>query len=155
MIFKGSFPMLPVVHRWIPLIERHVQSERRMGRFWKRLFYHQRPSQRGISRWWQDEIWCFPFRIKKKKPEKEADIYPYRPSGVCDKWSHFKVLKKQKTVVGYLELIVITCMFVEEIQIIQWEQTFSKKHSHLPCIRSRSEERRVGKECRSRWSPYH
>ena len=23
------------------------------------------------------------------------------------------------------------------------------------CGRSRSEERRVGKECRSRWSPYH
>ena len=25
----------------------------------------------------------------------------------------------------------------------------------LPEARSRSEERRVGKECRSRWSPYH
>src|SRR6476660_5312017 len=25
----------------------------------------------------------------------------------------------------------------------------------LPSPRSRSEERRVGKECRSRWSPYH
>ena len=25
----------------------------------------------------------------------------------------------------------------------------------MPAIRSRSEERRVGKECRSRWSPYH
>ena len=24
-----------------------------------------------------------------------------------------------------------------------------------PVLRSRSEERRVGKECRSRWSPYH
>src|SRR3712207_526404 len=24
-----------------------------------------------------------------------------------------------------------------------------------PCFRYRSEERRVGKECRSRWSPYH
>ena len=23
------------------------------------------------------------------------------------------------------------------------------------CVRIRSEERRVGKECRSRWSPYH
>src|SRR5256885_14088975 len=23
------------------------------------------------------------------------------------------------------------------------------------CVKSRSEERRVGKECRSRWSPYH
>ena len=26
---------------------------------------------------------------------------------------------------------------------------------HSTYIRSRSEERRVGKECRSRWSPYH
>ena len=25
----------------------------------------------------------------------------------------------------------------------------------LPCAHRRSEERRVGKECRSRWSPYH
>src|SRR2546430_17153499 len=25
----------------------------------------------------------------------------------------------------------------------------------FPCKRHRSEERRVGKECRSRWSPYH
>src|SRR5207302_10543770 len=25
----------------------------------------------------------------------------------------------------------------------------------IPCLPSRSEERRVGKECRSRWSPYH
>ena len=25
----------------------------------------------------------------------------------------------------------------------------------LKMVRSRSEERRVGKECRSRWSPYH
>ena len=27
--------------------------------------------------------------------------------------------------------------------------------AHHPVIFSRSEERRVGKECRSRWSPYH
>ena len=25
----------------------------------------------------------------------------------------------------------------------------------VSCLNSRSEERRVGKECRSRWSPYH
>ena len=29
------------------------------------------------------------------------------------------------------------------------------KQSHLVKFRRRSEERRVGKECRSRWSPYH
>ena len=28
-------------------------------------------------------------------------------------------------------------------------------HPELPLEEARSEERRVGKECRSRWSPYH
>ena len=33
---------------------------------------------------------------------------------------------------------------------------FLKKNANVFCFdRSRSEERRVGKECRSRWSPYH
>ena len=39
-------------------------------------------------------------------------------------------------------------------------ETFGKTHesyfkTRLPVLTSRSEERRVGKECRSRWSPYH
>src|SRR3712207_9052683 len=32
---------------------------------------------------------------------------------------------------------------------------FSSLLYFLPFLLSRSEERRVGKECRSRWSPYH
>ena len=33
---------------------------------------------------------------------------------------------------------------------------FDRQNSHIELIASeRSEERRVGKECRSRWSPYH
>ena len=33
---------------------------------------------------------------------------------------------------------------------------FQRVHPHLvPLAHPRSEERRVGKECRSRWSPYH
>ena len=33
----------------------------------------------------------------------------------------------------------------------------TQKHGsvEITCVRIRSEERRVGKECRSRWSPYH
>ena len=31
----------------------------------------------------------------------------------------------------------------------------AKKFGENKVIRDRSEERRVGKECRSRWSPYH
>ena len=30
-----------------------------------------------------------------------------------------------------------------------------KRNDVINCIMKRSEERRVGKECRSRWSPYH
>ena len=30
-----------------------------------------------------------------------------------------------------------------------------QKISHFQQTKGRSEERRVGKECRSRWSPYH
>ena len=33
-------------------------------------------------------------------------------------------------------------------------QQFLEKHP-MKCVRGRSEERRIGKECRSRWSPYH
>ena len=32
---------------------------------------------------------------------------------------------------------------------------FGEVHDHAPGFLTRSEERRVGKECRSRWSPYH
>jgi len=35
------------------------------------------------------------------------------------------------------------------------EQAEQKVWSRLGDLRARSEERRVGKECRSRWSPYH
>src|SRR3989449_11536513 len=42
---------------------------------------------------------------------------------------------------------------------IHWPREDGHEHGHPPptgqAPRGRSEERRVGKECRSRWSPYH
>ena len=39
---------------------------------------------------------------------------------------------------------------------VEWNDTESDAKGWLCAFnRSRSEERRVGKECRSRWSPYH
>ena len=37
----------------------------------------------------------------------------------------------------------------------QTERVFAAAHAHGLPVKLRSEERRVGKECRSRWSPYH
>ena len=34
-------------------------------------------------------------------------------------------------------------------------ETLALENVNLDVIKGRSEERRVGKECRSRWSPYH
>ena len=48
---------------------------------------------------------------------------------------------------------------VSEAQVKEVEDAFCKLPSQIDLIKGyewgRSEERRVGKECRSRWSPYH
>ena len=36
-----------------------------------------------------------------------------------------------------------------------WVPTLCMHCANPECVAERSEERRVGKECRSRWSPYH
>ena len=40
----------------------------------------------------------------------------------------------------------------EKILVIEDEKSIAR---FISTILTRSEERRVGKECRSRWSPYH
>ena len=49
-----------------------------------------------------------------------------------------------------------------QVRLYQYEQACQQKlrepsfgHQYPDKIFFRSEERRVGKECRSRWSPYH
>ena len=44
---------------------------------------------------------------------------------------------------------------IEECQFINLTADEGYNESHFETIIPRSEERRVGKECRSRWSPYH
>ena len=41
------------------------------------------------------------------------------------------------------------------IATASFAETEEKALAVLNAVRARSEERRVGKECRSRWSPYH
>jgi len=45
---------------------------------------------------------------------------------------------------------------MSRLPVLRWPRETIQKHSHHHHrFESRSEERRVGKECRSRWSPYH
>src|SRR2546430_16616745 len=50
---------------------------------------------------------------------------------------------------------VVCCWGIDPALFIAASQTFPKTVSELDFVGGRSEERRVGKECRSRWSPYH
>src|SRR2546422_3315936 len=52
------------------------------------------------------------------------------------------------------ELLDVPLILVAERAAKRLPFTLFPGHFPSPCA-SRSEERRVGKECRSRWSPYH
>ena len=39
--------------------------------------------------------------------------------------------------------------------LVELKNQLIQQGRYTDCIDERSEERRVGKECRSRWSPYH
>ena len=55
---------------------------------------------------------------------------------------HYRLMGKG---LGYIDVHLLASALMTEVPI--W--TLDKK------LKERSEERRVGKECRSRWSPYH
>ena len=52
---------------------------------------------------------------------------------------------------GVRLVIVVPCYNEEEVL----KETTRQLSDVLARMEQRSEERRVGKECRSRWSPYH
>ena len=56
--------------------------------------------------------------------------------------------------VGILWVLALAGLMIIPLWMMGWAS--NNKYALLAGMRSvRSEERRVGKECRSRWSPYH
>ena len=66
----------------------------------------------------------------------------------------WRFLKKLKIELPYDPAIPLLGIYLEKT-IIQRESCTTMFTAALSTIARRSEERRVGKECRSRWSPYH
>ena len=55
---------------------------------------------------------------------------------------------------GAISATDIISIIQGEIENINWDEQ-SRETGEVIWVGDRSEERRVGKECRSRWSPYH
>ena len=53
--------------------------------------------------------------------------------------------------------IIIVGTYIKNSNVFDFSESVLSLYPYFPIIfvTSRSEERRVGKECRSRWSPYH
>ena len=70
-----------------------------------------------------------------------------------------KSIKRGERLTILLIVLFLLGMVLLVARIVS-QATFYMSHSHNVKLgyiydRNRSEERRVGKECRSRWSPYH
>ena len=76
------------------------------------------------------------------------------------------IRRMQNLGIAYMCLIITSCTFnnkqekktAEELSFFSVNNSDVKSETELPLsqlLAERSEERRVGKECRSRWSPYH
>ena len=74
------------------------------------------------------------------------------------RWLPTEFLLKLARVDGITHIVTLSVSYVsDEVHILAFfsaEQTVNSLDDHLDEA-ARSEERRVGKECRSRWSPYH
>src|SRR5256886_15938447 len=71
------------------------------------------------------------------------------------KWAHHRVLERMAQ--GKIDILLGTQMIAKGLDfpnVTVVGVVDADTGLHLPDFR-RSEERRVGKECRSRWSPYH
>jgi len=89
----------------------------------------------------------------------DTEAYKLRKQG----WEVFSPADQDRTLLGktkdWIPQLEDTNLYTTEVEYTEsgrralW-QKWNKKHN-LDLRTMRSEERRVGKECRSRWSPYH
>ena len=78
-------------------------------------------------------------------------------------WSAMRVqgmalLEEEDQLKEIVRLVGIDALSKEERMVMEMSKSCCppwRRHTQWPIQDDRSEERRVGKECRSRWSPYH
>ena len=74
------------------------------------------------------------------------------PKKYIDVWKYpHMTYKKAFVIATIISIITVGVAFISFSDYIESQMTGSLQINFL----TRSEERRVGKECRSRWSPYH
>ena len=91
-----------------------------------------------------------------QKTAGTAPKEPFQPQEAPKK--HLSRLLKQNRGQGIVEYVLMLALVA--LAVVAGEQSFACQvecafENEANQLEQRSEERRVGKECRSRWSPYH
>src|SRR6266540_190828 len=91
------------------------------------------------------------FAFERACARAEVAMERWRPSQVFTKQEQFilKRLEKKRKLFGFLR------KHRHEIFDDKFQAELEAMYRDTGAGKERSEERRVGKECRSRWSPYH
>ena len=79
-------------------------------------------------------------------------------SGVLGAYLSYDLLKKKEKVIvttRSLKKMMLNYNYLKIQKKVKFIKLDIKNKTSIQKIITRSEERRVGKECRSRWSPYH
>src|SRR5260221_9365123 len=116
---------------------RRVQRQALAGMLWNKQFYHY-----IVEQWLQGDP-AQPLPPPQRRYGRNAGwrhLYNERVMSMPDKWEYPWYASWD---------LAFHCVPLALI-----DSTFAKSQLDL-LLRERSEERRVGKECRSRWSPYH
>ena len=83
---------------------------------------------------------------------EEGNIKAKKLARILEKPSNFMVTSK--AIVIFFGMLTELLVFrMTDISLVRISKRFDISFTHEALLRS--EERRVGKECRSRWSPYH
>src|SRR2546426_10219733 len=68
---------------------------------------------------------------------------------------NFQLTRKRKFIIAGILLTPVLIFALYTWSALQWSYSEGERAGFVQKFSKRSEERRVGKECRSRWSPYH
>ena len=93
----------------------------------------------AIAAFFDYEIWQMDVKTVFLNGFLKEELYMMQPKGFVDPKNANKVCKLQRSIYG----------------LVQASRSWNKRFDEVIKAFGRSEERRVGKECRSRWSPYH
>src|SRR3712207_9128552 len=105
-------------------------------------------------------MFSFFFLLMIRRPPRST-LFPYTTLFRSDPFNLF--FREGQEIEEVLEMLAeITSKKVKRIsskeykmESVEMEEGEISKEYNISYLKSRSEERRVGKECRSRWSPYH